>query len=257
MKFNTQMIGLYTLIRREVVRIFRIWVQSLLGPIVTVFLYFLIFGNIIGHRIGAINGVPYLQFISPGLIIMAAINSAYSNVASSFFIVRFQRNIEEILISPMSHFNIMLGFVAAGIIRGTLVAAILSTLIYLLFNVHLAFNLMACMDILLTTTLFSLAGFINGLYAKSFDDIILIPSFLITPMAYLGGVFYTLEMLPSMWQQIAMLNPLFYVIDTFRAHVIHQHITSFKGNYIIIVSLIIILGFTILRKMQRYILLNN
>lgn len=256
-KFNTQMIGLSTLIRREVDRIFRIWVQSLLGPIVTVFLYFLIFGNIIGNRIGTVNGFPYLQFISPGLIIMATINSAYTNVASSFFVVRFQRNIEEMIISPMSNFNIMLGFVTAGIIRGSLVAAILSALIYLIFDVHLAFNLMMCLDILLTSTLFSLAGFINGLYAKSFDDIVLIPSFLITPMAYLGGVFYTLDMLPPMWQQIASLNPLFYVITTFRAHVIHQALAHVELNYLIIVSLILILGFGILRKMKQNILLKG
>jgi len=256
-KFNTQMIGLTTLIRREVNRIFRIWVQSLLGPIVTVFLYFLIFGNIIGHRIGAVNGIPYLQFIAPGLIIMATINSAYTNVASSFFVVRFQRNIEEMIISPMSNFNIMLGFVTAGIIRGSLVAAILSALIYLVFHVHLSFNLMMCLDIALTSTLFALAGFINGLYAKSFDDIVLIPSFLITPMAYLGGVFYTLDMLPPIWQQLARLNPLLYIITTFRAHAIAQELLHVERNYLIIVGLILILSVGILKSMKKNILLKG
>lgn len=257
MKFNTQIVGLYTLIRREIVRIFRIWIQSLLGPIVTVFLYFLIFGNIIGNRIGSVNGTPYLDFISPGLIIMAAINSAYTNVASSFFIVKFQRNIEEMLTSPMSNFNIMLGFVIGGIIRGTLVAIILSMLIYILFNVHLNFNFMVCVDILIITTLFSLAGFINGLCAQSFDDIALIPSFIITPMAYLGGVFYTLNMLPEIWRHIASLNPLFYVINIFRAHVLQLQLGNVILNYSIILGLILILNLFILHKMKENILLKG
>jgi ABC-2 type transport system permease protein len=257
MKFRMQMIGLYTLIRRELVRIFRIWVQCLLGPIVTIFLYFLIFGNIVGQRIGAIEGVPYLQFIAPGLIMLAVINSAYTNVASSFFVARFQRNIEEMLISPISHFNIMLGFVIGGIFRGFLVAIILSMLIYLFFNVYLDFNVFTFIDIIFTSTIFALMGFMNGLYAKSFDDIVLIPTFIITPMAYLGGVFYTLNMLPASWQQLASFNPLFYIMNTFRSHVLNHHLQNLPINYLMNFSLIVILCLLIQRKMKINVLLNS
>jgi len=194
MNIKQHSIAIYTLIRREVVRIFRIWVQAFLGPITNLFLYFIIFGNIVGQRIGLIDGIPYIDFISPGLILIAAINTSYMHTTSSFFIVRFQKNIEEMLISPLSNFHILVGFVIGAIIRALLVTTIITLFITTFCKVKLHFSMQLLVDLILTCTIFSLAGFLNAIFAKDFDDIALVPSFILTPLGYLGGVFYNIQM---------------------------------------------------------------
>jgi ABC-2 type transport system permease protein len=205
-----------TIVVKEVRRFLRIWVQTVLPAAISTSLYFLIFGHLIGERIGDMEGYRYIDFIVPGVIMMAIINNAYSNVVSSFFSAKFQRHVEELLVSPMPNAIILLGFVSGGIVRGltvgvavTAVAAVLSDL-----QVHnLALILLVA---LLTAALFAIGGFINAVYAKSFDDISIIPTFVLTPLIYLGGIFYSLELLPEFWQGVSLFNPILYMINAFR-----------------------------------------
>jgi len=205
-----------TIVVKEVRRFLRIWVQTVLPAAISTSLYFLIFGHLIGERIGDMDGYRYIDFIVPGVIMMAIINNAYSNVVSSFFSAKFQRHVEELLVSPMPNAIILLGFVSGGIVRGltvgvavTAVAAVLSDL-----QVHnLALILLVA---LLTAALFAIGGFINAVYAKSFDDISIIPTFVLTPLIYLGGIFYSLELLPEFWQGVSLFNPILYMINAFR-----------------------------------------
>jgi len=205
-----------TIVVKEVRRFLRIWVQTVLPAAISTSLYFLIVGHLIGERIGDMDGYRYIDFIVPGVIMMAIINNAYSNVVSSFFSAKFQRHVEELLVSPMPNAIILLGFVSGGIVRGltvgvavTAVAAVLSDL-----QVHnLALILLVA---LLTAALFAIGGFINAVYAKSFDDISIIPTFVLTPLIYLGGIFYSLELLPEFWQGVSLFNPILYMINAFR-----------------------------------------
>ena len=205
-----------TIVVKEVRRFVRIWVQTVVPAVISTSLYFLIFGHLIGTRIGDMEGYPYIDFIVPGVIMMAIINNAYANVVSSFFSAKFQRHVEELLVSPMPNSIILLGFVSGGIARGatvgiavTLVAAVFSDL-----QVH---NLLIVVVVaLLTAALFALGGFINAVYAKSFDDISIIPTFVLTPLTYLGGIFYSLELLPEFWQGVSLFNPILYMINAFR-----------------------------------------
>lgn len=257
MNIKQHSIALYTLIRREIVRVFRIWVQAFLGPITNLFLYFIIFGNIVGQRIGLIDGIPYMDFISPGLILIAAINTAYMHTTSSFFIVRFQKNIEEMLMSPLSNIHILLGFVIGAIIRALLVTSIITLLITTVFGVHLHLNGLLLLDLILTCCIFSLAGFMNAIFAKDFDDIALVPSFILTPLGYLGGVFYTIQMLPQNWQIIAKYNPLYFMISNFRAHALNLSHTETTMTICIMLGLIAILTLSNLMVMKRGLLIRN
>lgn len=257
MNIKVQLIALYTIIRRELTRIFRIWVQSLLGPIVNIFLYFLIFGNVVGKRIGQIDGIPYLEFIAPALIMLTAINSTYSNISSSFFLTRFQKNIEDMIVSPISNFVILLGFALSSMMRGLLVAIILNIIIYVFFSVAIKPNFYLIIDLVLTTALFSLIGFFNGLKAKNFDEIMLIPAFILTPLGYLGGIFFTINMLPEKWQAIAKLNPLMYIMDTFRMHSLNMEATHSTQTYLIIILISLSLTLMILKQMKKNVLLDN
>jgi ABC-2 type transport system permease protein len=205
-----------TSVVKEVRRFVRIWVQTVVPAVISTSLYFLIFGHLIGERIGDMEGYPYIDFIVPGVIMMAIINNAYANVVSSFFSAKFQRHVEELLVSPMPNSIILLGFVSGGIARGatvgvavTLVAAVFSDL-----QVH---NLLIVVVVaLLTAAMFALGGFINAVYAKRFDDISIIPTFVLTPLTYLGGIFYSLELLPEFWQGVSLFNPILYMINAFR-----------------------------------------
>jgi ABC-2 type transport system permease protein len=256
MNFKVQLIAFYTIIRREISRVFRIWVQSLLGPIVNIFLYFLIFGNVVGRRIGDINGIPYLEFIAPALIMLTAINSTYSNISSSFFLTRFQKNIEDMIVSPISNCTILLGFALSSMIRGLLVAIILDLVIYVFFNVNIRPNISLTIDLILSTALFALIGFLNGLKARNFDDIMLVPSFILTPLGYLGGIFFTISMLPEKWQNIAKLNPLMYIIETFRMHALNLQAPHGATTYEIIILISLSLLFFILKQMKNNMLLE-
>jgi len=209
-------IALKSLITKEVNRFTRIWLQTLVPPAITMSLYFVIFGNLIGERIGQMSGVSYIEFIVPGLIMMSVITNSYSNVASSFFSSKFQRNVEELMVAPVPTWIIITGYVGGGVIRGLLVGTIV-TCLSLFFVPLQIFDLPVLMaSVLATSILFSLGGLINAVLAKSFDDISIIPNFVLTPLTYLGGVFYSLTMLPDFWQGVSQVNPIVYMINTFR-----------------------------------------
>jgi len=257
MSFYATLIALYTLLRRECVRMLRIWIQAFLGPITSIFLYFLIFGNIIGQRIGLINGIPYLFYIAPGLILIALISTAYSHVSSSFFITRFQRNIEEIIVTPISHFILLLSFVISGIIRGLLVASILGLMLSLIFKLPLHLTPSVIFDASLTAAIFALIGFSNGYYAKDFDEIAFIPSFILTPLSYLAGVFYSLDMLSPTWHHISSYNPLVYIIQTFRAATLEiDYSLTFETQELMLLSIVLLFIFN-LRIMRQGMLLKK
>ena len=209
--------SLITLSTKEVRRFLRIWVQTLVPPAVTMSLYFIIFGSLIGPRIGTMDGLDYIQFMIPGLIMMSVITNSYANVTSSFYSVKFQRSIEELLVSPMPNWAILLGFIIGGVARGTLIGFIVfcvSLFFYPSFEV--ANPSLTLLVLFLTSILFSLMGFVNAIFADSFDAISVIPTFILTPLIYLGGVFYSINILPEMWRNISIANPILYVVNTFR-----------------------------------------
>ncbi|SDK29466.1 ABC transporter permease [Microbulbifer yueqingensis] len=205
-----------TILRREVRRFTRIWPQTLVPPVITMSLYFVIFGSLIGSRIGEMGGFSYMEFVVPGLIMMAVITNSYSNVASSFYSAKFQRNVEELLVSPTPNWIIMAGYVLGGVSRGLIVGFVV-TLIALFFTdldvQHLGLTVAI---VFCAAVLFSLAGFINAIFANSFDDISIIPTFVLTPLTYLGGVFYSIELLSPFWQGLSKLNPVLYMVNAFR-----------------------------------------
>ncbi|MFT4837277.1 MAG: ABC-2 type transport system permease protein [Psychromonas sp.] len=201
---------------KEVNRFLRIWVQTLIPPAITMTLYFVIFGNLIGKRIGEMSGFSYMSFIVPGIIMMAVITNSYSNVASSFFSAKFQRNVEELLVAPVPNYIIIWGYVGGGVIRGLLVGFIVTCVSLFFVELHI-FNIFALLlSVLCTSILFSLAGLLNAIFARTFDDISIIPTFVLTPLTYLGGVFYSIDLLPDFWQTVSHFNPVFYMINAFR-----------------------------------------
>jgi ABC-2 type transport system permease protein len=211
------LVALNTLIRREIARIMRIWTQTLIPPAITMTLYFVIFGKLIGSRIGPIEGgFSYMQYIVPGLVMMSIITNSYGNISSSFFGAKFSRAVEEMLVSPMPNWVILLGYVTGAVARG-LVVGVLVLLIALFFtDLRVVHPLITFSSVLLGATIFSLAGFVNAVYAKKFDDIALVPTFILTPLTYLGGVFYSVNMLAEPWQAISRANPILYMVNAFR-----------------------------------------
>lgn len=201
---------------KEISRFMRIWVQTLVPPAITMSLYFVIFGNLIGSRIGEMQGVSYMQFIVPGLIMMSVITNSYANVASSFYSAKFQRYIEEMLVAPVPNYVVIWGFIAGGVARGLCVGTIVTLVSLLFVPLQIHSLLVVAITVLLTAVLFSLGGLINAVYAKSFDDISIIPTFVLTPLTYLGGVFYSLALLPPFWHSVAHLNPIVYMVNAFR-----------------------------------------
>ena len=214
--WRIQLIGLQTMVLKETKRIFRIWAQTLLPSVTSTTLYFLVFGSFIGARIGSIDGVSYISFIIPGLIMMSVITNSYSNVVSVVFGAKFQNSIEELLISPLYTSTIILGWVSSGVIRGSLVG-ILVLLVSLFFvPLHIAHPLLVLVTLFFTSLFFSICGVITALFAKNFDHLTIVPTFILTPLSYLGGVFYSIAALPEFWQHVSKLNPIFYLINTFR-----------------------------------------
>ncbi len=209
-------IAFLTIVVREVRRFMRIWVQTLLPPAITMALYFVIFGNLIGSRIGEMGGYDYMQYIVPGLVMMAVITNAYANVVSSFFSIKFQHSIEELLVSPVPNYVILTGFVAGGVLRGLMVGGIVTLLS--LFFTHMAVHHIGIMLLVVTLTavVFSLGGFINAIYATKFDDISIVPTFILTPLTYFGGVFYSINLLPPFWQTVSLANPIVYMVNAYR-----------------------------------------
>lgn len=226
MSIKQQLIALYTLIRRELVRMFRIASQVFLPPVITTLLYFLIFGTVIGSRIGPIQNISYTKFIAPGLIMMAVITNAYANVSTSLFSVRFQRSIEEMLVSPMHYSLLLLGYTLSGVLRGVIVAILVYTVAYFFVDVEFVRIPMTLLVVILVATLFSLAGFTNGMLARTFDDVALVPTFVLAPLTYLGGVFYGTSMLPIFWQKVSYFNPIFHMVTALRQAMIGQQETN-------------------------------
>ncbi|MFC1741911.1 ABC transporter permease [Nanoarchaeota archaeon] len=216
MNRTNNFISFATIVRKEIIRFTRIWMQTLLPSSITMSLYFVIFGAFIGSRIGNLNGVPYMQFIVPGLVMMAVITNSYSNVVSSFFGAKFQRSVEELLVSPTPNWVIILGHVVGGVARGLLVGIIV-LIVSLLFTKIVIHSIAAIfLFILLTSIVFSLAGFMNAVFAKKFDDVSIVPTFVLTPLIYLGGVFYSISVLPEFWQTVSRFNPILYMVNGFR-----------------------------------------
>jgi ABC-2 type transport system permease protein len=220
MNTHEKLVALKTIATREILRFSRIWIQTVLPPVITTALYFVIFGNLIGPRIGKMDGFNYMEFIIPGLIMMAVITNSYANVVSSFYGSKFQRHIEEMLISPTPNYIILLGYVCGGVP----------------LNIHSLWVMFSM--IILTAILFSLAGLINGVYAKSFDDISIIPTFVLTPLTYLGGIFYSISMLPEFWQHLSLGNPILYMVNAFRYGFLGISDISLMTSYVIIIAFI-------------------
>jgi ABC-2 type transport system permease protein len=213
---RTRRVGFATIVIREFSRIIRIWGQTLVPPAITAALYFLIFGSLIGQRIGQMHGFSYMQYIAPGLIMMSVITNSYGNVVSSFFGAKFGRHIEELLVSPLPNWLIVLGYVTGGVVRGLLVGVVVTVIALFFTHLHVEHWPTVIAAVLLTAVVFSLAGFINAVFAKNFDQISFVPTFILTPLTYLGGVFYSIAMLPDWAQALTRANPILYMVNAFR-----------------------------------------
>jgi len=236
-----QIVGFKTIVIKEILRFSRIWVQTIIPPVITMSLYFVIFGNLIGSQIGAMDGVRYMDYIVPGLIMMAVITNSYANVVSSFYGCKFHHHIEEMLVSPLPNYLIISGFMVGGIARGMAVGLAVSVVSLLFTPLNLHSPLVIVSTVVLTSALFALAGLINGVYAKSFDDISIIPTFVLTPLTYLGGVFYSISMLPEFWQAASRLNPVLYMVNTFRYGFLGVSDISLGLSYLIITGFVLLL----------------
>lgn len=241
MTLNEQIIAFRTIVTKEVLRFSRIWVQTVIPPVITMSLYFVIFGQLIGSQIGDMDGFRYMDYIVPGLIMMAVITNSYANVVSSFYGSKFHHHIEEMLVSPLPNYLIVTGFMFGGIARGMAVGLAV-TLVSFLFTSLQIHNLWVIVStVILTSALFALAGLINGVFAKSFDDISIIPTFVLTPLTYLGGVFYSISMLPDFWQSASLANPILYMVNAFRYGFLGVSDIDIGVSYLIIIAFVLAL----------------
>ena len=238
-----QWIAFKTIVYREIRRFLRIWVQTLVPPAITIALYFVIFGSLIGSRIGDMGGFDYMQFVVPGLIMMAIIQNAYGNVVSSFFGTKFQRNVEEMLVSPVKEITILLGYVVGGMTRGLAVGGIVTVLALFFTDLNVHNWWVTISMVFLTALVFSLAGFINAIFAESFDDISIIPTFVLTPMIYLGGVFYSVDLLPEFWANVSLVNPILYMVNGFRFGILGASDVGLLQAYVMLL-LFVAIGFS-------------
>ncbi len=241
MTLSEQYIAFKTIVIKEILRFSRIWLQTILPPVITTALYFIIFGKLIGPQIGQVQGYNYIDYIVPGLIMMAVITNSYANVVSSFYGAKFQHNIEEMLISPTPNYIILLGYITGGVCRGLSVGIAVTAVAWFFSDLSFTHVLVIISTVLLTAILFSITGLINGVYAKSFDDISIIPTFVLTPLTYLGGVFYSIDMLSSFWQNASLLNPILYMVSAFRYGFLGVSDIPLSTSYLIIVGFIIVL----------------
>lgn len=227
-------VGLKTIVRKEIVRVARIWIQTIVPPAITMTLYFIIFGNLIGRRIGSMDGFDYMQYIAPGLIMMSVITNSYGNVVSSFFGAKFARHVEEMLVSPMSNATIILGHVAGGVMRGLLVGGLVTVVALFFTKLDVAHPLITISMVVLSSIVFALAGFINAVFARKFDDISIVPTFVLTPLTYLGGVFYSISLLPEFWQKVSLGNPIIYMVNAFRYGILGVSDINIAYAYVIV-----------------------
>ncbi|GAA3937018.1 ABC transporter permease [Litoribacillus peritrichatus] len=209
-------IAFWTILVKEIRRFSRIWVQTILPPAITMTLYFIVFGSLIGSRIGEMGGFSYMEFIAPGLIMMSVITNSYSNVVSSFFGNKFQHSVEELLVSPIPNWIILLGYALGGVARGLAVGLVVTVVALFFVDLPLYSIGLIAITVFFTAFLFSLGGFLNALFATTFDDISIVPTFILTPLTYLGGVFYSIQLLPEFWQNVSVLNPILHMVNAFR-----------------------------------------
>ena len=244
-------IAYQTILRREIRRFARIWPQTLLPPVITTSLYFLIFGTLIGERIGDMDGKPYMEYLVPGIILMAVISNSYNNVVSSFYSTKFQRHIEELLIAPVPNWVILSGYVSGGVARGLIVGFVVALVSGFFTQLNVHHYGVAAAVMVLTAILFSLAGFINATLANSFDDVSIIPNFVLTPLTYLGGVFYSIDLLPDVWQKISLVNPILYMVNAFRYGLIGVSDIDVVTAFLIVGLFVVVLVLTSLFLLHR------
>ncbi len=251
MSLSRYSVALKSIWIKECIRFLRIWVQTLVPPAITMSLYFVIFGSLIGSRIGEMGGFSYMEFIVPGLIMMSVITNSYSNVASSFYSTKFQKSIEELLVAPVPNYIIVLGYMGGGMSRGMLVGLIVTivSLFFVDIQIHNVFVIIA--TVVLTSAVFALGGLINAVYANSFDDISIIPTFVLTPLTYLGGVFYSITLLPEFWQGVSQANPIIYMVNAFRFGFLGVSDVSIYTSFAVLLVLITGLFITALTLIRR------
>ena len=234
-------ISYYTIVRKELVRLFRIWTQTLLPPVITSSLYFLIFGKFVGSQVAPVGGISYMEFIVPGLVMLSVITSSFMNTAFSFYSAKFQKTVEEILVSPTPYLVVVLGHITSGVLRGLITAGLILGVALFFTPLHIHSYFVTFIFVALTATLFSLAGLINGIFANSFDAVSIFPTFVLTPLTYLGGVFYSMHMLPQFWQQVSLANPILYMVDGFRYGVIGVSDMAIYRSSLILTGLVVAL----------------
>ena len=245
------LVALGTIVHREVRRILRIWGQTLVPPAITMTLYFMIFGGLIGSRIGDMGGYTYMEFIVPGLVMMSVIQNSYANISSSFFGAKFGRHVEELLVSPMPNWVILTGYVAGAVLRGLLVGAIVLLIAMLFTKVRIPHPLVTFTTVLLGATIFALAGFVNAVYAKKFDDVAIVPTFILTPLTYLGGVFYSVKLLPDWAEAATHANPIFYMVNAFRYGLLGSSDVPLWVAYVLMLGFVValtMLGLWLLKR---------
>ncbi|MDQ3289447.1 MAG: ABC transporter permease [Pseudomonadota bacterium] len=245
------LVALGTIVRRELMRILRIWGQTLVPPAITMTLYFLIFGGLIGSRIGTMDGFSYMEFIVPGLVMMSVIQNSYGNISSSFFGAKFGRHVEELLVSPMPNWVILAGYVTGAVLRGVAVGAIVLMIASLFTTVRVPHPLVTLTTVFLGATIFALAGFVNAVYAKKFDDIAIVPTFILTPLTYLGGVFYSVKLLPDWAETATHANPVFYMVNAFRYGLLGTSDVPVGVAYALMIGFVIALGALALWLLKR------
>jgi len=241
MNLKTNLTAYKAIVIKEFLRFTRIWLQTIVPPAVMMTLYFIIFGRLIGSQIGDINNFTYMEYIVPGLILMSVITNSYANVVSSFYSTKFHRHIEELLISPIANFTILAGYVSGGVARGLCVGGFVTIVAWFFTDIPLKQPMVALVVVVLTAVLFSLAGFINAVFAKSFDDISIVPTFVLTPLTYLGGVFYSIEMLSPFWQNVSAFNPVMYMVNLFRYGLLGVTDANLITGFMIIIGFIFLL----------------
>ncbi|MEO5810584.1 MAG: ABC transporter permease [Rhodanobacter sp.] len=249
---TANLVALGTLVRREIARILRIWTQTLLPPAITMTLYFVIFGKLIGSRIGSIEGgFTYMQYIVPGLVMMSIITNSYSNISSSFFGLKFSRAVEEMLVSPMPNWVILSGYVAGAVARGLVVGVLVLFIALFFTSLDIQHPLITFASVLLGAIIFALAGFINAVYATKFDDIALVPTFILTPLTYLGGVFYSVNMLSEPWQGLSRANPILYMVNAFRFGVLGISDVNVPIAFVVMLGFVVALSVFALHLLKR------
>lgn len=250
-RWRRNRVAFFTILRKEIRRFTRIWVQTLLPSVITTTLYLLIFGGLIGSRIGPMEGFDYMDYIVPGVIMLSIITNSYGNVVSSFFGTKFQRHIEELLVAPIPNWLILAGFVSGGVARGLMVGMLVTLVASLFTDISFAYPLLTVLVAILTAVVFALGGFINAMFARSFDDVAIVPTFVLAPLTYLGGVFYSISLLAPLWQAVSMANPILYMVNAFRY--------AFLGvaDIPVVIAFGIIIGFIVILSAAALALLNR